>query len=376
MAEITPVVMPKWGLAMQEGLLAAWHVAPGERIEKGRELCDIETSKIANVFESPASGLLRRILVEPGTTVPVGKLLAVLAEPEVPDSAIDAYVAEFEARFASEAAAAAASAPQPRFVEAGGRKIRILEMGEGGVPLLFVHGFGGDLENWMFNQAELASARRTIALDLPGHGGSSKDPGDGTVPALAEAVAATMHALAIDRAHLVGHSLGGAIALHLALERPQRVASLTLLAPAGLGPEIAMDYIEGFLAQSRARKLRPVLETLVHDPALVTAEMVENVLRAKRMDGAQAALEAIARACFGGGRQRWQARDRLAGLGPPVQVIWGEQDRIVPVAHALGLPAAIPVHRLAGAGHLVHMEKAAEVNALIERFLARAAAVG
>lgn len=373
MAEITPVVMPKWGLAMQEGLLAAWHVQPGVRIAKGQELCDIETSKIANLFECPAAGLVRRLLVEPGTTVPVGKLLAVLAEPEVPDSAIDAYVAEFEARFASQAAAAAASAPQPRLLEAGGRKIRVLEMGEGGVPILFVHGFGGDLENWMFNQAELAAERRTIALDLPGHGGSSKEPGEGGVPALADAVLTVLDALGVERAHLVGHSLGGAVALHLALERPQRTASATLVAPAGFGPEIAMDYIEGFLAHSRARKLRPVLEMLVHDPALVTAEMVENVLRAKRMDGAQRALEAIAAACFGGGRQRWQARERLAGLAVPVQVIWGEQDRILPVRHAEGLPAAIAVHRLESAGHLVHMEKAAEVNALIARFLDRAA---
>jgi pyruvate dehydrogenase E2 component (dihydrolipoamide acetyltransferase) len=366
-AAITPIVMPKWGLAMQEGLLAAWHVTPGARVEKGQPLCDIETSKIANLFESPAPGLVRRLLVEPGSTVPVGKLLAVLAEPEVSEAAIDAFVAAFEARFVAEAAAAAETAPQPRIVGVGGRKIRLLEIGEGGVPVLFVHGFGGDLENWMFNQAELAAGRRTVALDLPGHGGSSKDPGEGTVPALAEAVAAVMDALAIARAHLVGHSLGGAIALALALDRPERVASATLVAPAGLGPEIAMDYIEGFLAQNRARKLRPVLEMLVHDPKLVTAEMVENVLKAKRMDGAQAALEKIARACFAEGRQRWRARERLGALAMPVQVIWGEEDRIVPVAHAEGLPAGIAVRRLAGTGHLAHMEKAAEVNDLVAR---------
>ena len=101
MAEITPIVMPKWGLAMQEGLLAAWHVAEGARVEKGQPLCDIETAKIANLFESPAPGLVRRLLVEPGATAPVGKLLAVLAEPEVSEAAIDAFIEAFEARFAA-----------------------------------------------------------------------------------------------------------------------------------------------------------------------------------------------------------------------------------------------------------------------------------
>ncbi len=368
MADITPVVMPKWGLAMQEGLVASWHVEPGARVTKGQPLCDIETAKIANLLESPAEGMVRRILAEPGTTVPVGQLLAVLAEPEVDEAALDAFVAEFAQRFRDRVAAEAA-APHPRHVTVGDRRIRVLELGEGGEPVLFVHGFGGDLDNWLFNQPELAARRRTVALDLPGHGGSSKDVGAGTVEALTEVVLATMDVLDLARVHLVGHSLGGAVALALALARPQRVASLSLVAPAGLGPEIAMAYIEGFLGTNRARKLRPVLEMLVHDPSLVTAEMVENVLRAKRLDGAEAALRTIAEACFGGGRQRWSARERLAELALPAQIVWGEEDRIVPPAHASGLPEAIAVHRLAGAGHLVHMEKAAEVNGLIARLI-------
>ena len=129
MAEIVPIVMPKWGLAMQEGLVAAWHVEPGTRLAKGQALCDIETSKIANLFESPAEGLLRRILVEPGTTVAVGTLLALLAEPEVDEAALDRFAAEFAARARAEAAAAAASAPTPRLVHAGEQRIRVLEQG-------------------------------------------------------------------------------------------------------------------------------------------------------------------------------------------------------------------------------------------------------
>src|SRR5919202_763129 len=208
MAEIQTIVMPKWGLAMQEGMVAAWHVNPGDTIAKGQEIMDIETSKIANVFESLASGKLRRRLVEAGETVPAG-----------------------------------------------------------------------------------AEQRTTYALDLPGHGGSSKDVGEATVPSLAATVLGFMDAKGIGRAHLVGHSMGGAVALELALSHPDRVASATLVCPAGLGPDISMDYINGFIEANRRKKMEPVLQMLVHDPGMVTGDMVEDVLKYKRLDGVDAALK-------------------------------------------------------------------------------------
>ena len=176
MVEIQPIVMPKWGLAMQEGMLAAWHVAEGQEVTKGQEIADIETSKIANALESPVAGPLRRRLVGEGETVPVGMLLAVVADAAIADDAIEAFVADFQAEFAASAAEAVAdTGPEPEFVEAGRRRLRYLKMGEaGGVPVLFIHGFGGDLNNWLFNQPALAETHTTYALDLPGHGGSSK----------------------------------------------------------------------------------------------------------------------------------------------------------------------------------------------------------
>ncbi len=89
---IQPIVMPKWGLAMQEGTLAAWHVAEGQEIAKGQEIADIETSKIANAFESPVSGPLRRRLGGEGETVAVRARLAVVADAAVTDDAIEAFV--------------------------------------------------------------------------------------------------------------------------------------------------------------------------------------------------------------------------------------------------------------------------------------------
>ncbi|MGH6904835.1 MAG: acetoin dehydrogenase dihydrolipoyllysine-residue acetyltransferase subunit, partial [Geminicoccaceae bacterium] len=342
---IRPIVMPKWGLAMQEGMVAKWLVEEGAEIEAGVEILDIETSKIANVFESPVAGPLRRVVVGEGETVPVGALLGVVADASVPDADLDAYIAAFQEEFAAHAAAAGEAAPQPETVEAGGRRIRYLALGEGGVPIVFVHGLGGDLNNWQFNQETLAEGRATYALDLPGHGGSTKDLGAGHVHvgALAGAVVDFMDAKDIARAHLVGHSLGGAIALDLALNHADRVASVTAICSAGLGPEINMVYIDGFMAARRRKQLQPVLEMLVADPQMVSREMIEDVLRFKRLDGAEAALNRIIDDTFAGGQQALQLTGRLGELAVPVQVIWGREDRIIPASHAEGLPSKVHV---------------------------------
>ena len=94
--------------------------------------------------------------------------------------------------------------------------------------------------------------------------------------------------------------------------------------------------------------------------------MVEDVLKFKRLDGVDAALNRIATACFAGGQQSLQLTPRLGELKLPVQVIWGAQDRIVPASHGDGLPTSIRVTRFADAGHLAHMEKSNEVNELIK----------
>jgi pyruvate dehydrogenase E2 component (dihydrolipoamide acetyltransferase) len=375
MAAIEPIVMPKWGLAMQEGMLAEWHVAEGQEVSKGQEIADIETSKIANAFESPVAGKLRRQLVGAGETVPVGALLAVVAEDAVPDAQLDAFIAEFQASFAeSQAAAETATGPEPELVELPQGRLRFLKLGDAaGTPVLFLHGYGADLNNWLFNQPAVAANRTTYALDLPGHGGSAKSVGDGTIASLAQAVLDFMQAQGIAKAHLVGHSMGGAVAMALATGQSDKVASATLVCPAGLGPEIAMDYIDGFIGASRRKKLEPLLQMLVANPDLVTGEMIEDVLKYKRLDGVDAALRTLRDALFPGGRQGLVLKDRLAEAQVPIQVLWGGQDRIVPATHGQGLPERVQVTVFEDAGHLAHMEKAGEVNAAIEALLARAA---
>ncbi len=306
-----------------------------------------------------------------GTTLPVGALLAVTAPESVPEAEIDAFVAGFAVPAPAEAATEAAEGPAPRDIEAGGKRLRVLDLGGGdSAPILLLHGFGADLNSWMFNQPALAENRRTIALDLPGHGGSAKELDGADEASFAAVVDQALAALGIDGVHLVGHSMGGGIALTFAAWQPQRVASLTLIGSAQLGPEINCDFITGFIAAQRRREMQQVLSLLVHDPALVSRQMVEDVLRYKRLDGVAEALQKIAREWFPNGVQRVGNAEVAANLPMPVQLIWGRDDRIIPVRHAENLAGRLPVHIVEAAGHLPHMERAAEVNRLITRLIA------
>ncbi|MEZ5667050.1 MAG: acetoin dehydrogenase dihydrolipoyllysine-residue acetyltransferase subunit [Alphaproteobacteria bacterium] len=363
---IQAVVMPKWGLAMQEGTLTDWHVAEGDSIAPGKEICDIETSKIANALEATISGTVKRLVAKPGETLPVGALMAVVVNGAASDADIDAFVKKFEDEFAELMAAAEAAAPKAQSAEIDGRKINYLQVGQDGPAVVFIHGFGGDLNNWMFNQPVLASNHRTFALDLPGHGASSKSVGDGSFQMLVDTVAKFLDVIDVDKAHLVGHSLGGAIAIAVAAAAPGKVASLTLVSPAGLGGEINMDYINGFIGAQRRNDMKPVLQMLFGVPELVTRDMVNEVLKFKRLDGVEGALKTISGAVFAGGKQAAQLRDQLAGLAVPVRIIWGELDRILPPGHGDGLAGNVKVTKVGKVGHMAHMEVAADVNKMVE----------
>jgi pyruvate dehydrogenase E2 component (dihydrolipoamide acetyltransferase) len=366
---IAAVTMPTWGLSMERGTVVAWRVAEGGATAPGMELVEIETSKIINTVEAAQAGLLRRQLAQTGETRDCGDLLGVIAGPEVSDADIDAFVAHF-ARIGAKTAADQSGklAPEAAFVDLPtGQRLRYLRCEEAGSSVVFIHGFGGDLNTWLFNQPEIARHHSTYAFDLPGHGGSAKSLEHGSIAELAQMVDSALQTLGLEYIHLVGHSLGGAIALALAKLRPERTLSLSLIAPFGLGGSINSEYISGFTVAQRSRDVHRCLSLLFNDPKAVSREMVEAVVQYKRLDGSAEALRQIASA-FNDVTPAGPPHS-LAALIPNMMVIRATHDKIV---KASPLPAGVRLHVVPDAGHMPHMEQPKQVNALLLEHIARA----
>jgi pyruvate dehydrogenase E2 component (dihydrolipoamide acetyltransferase) len=258
---------------------------------------------------------------------------------------------------------------QPQFMAVDDRSLRHRVLGNRGEPVVMVHGFGGSLETWAPNQAALASAGYTVAaLDLPGHGESSLDVGSGSLDELAATVLAYMDAAGIQRAHLVGHSMGAAVCLALADQGPARVRSLTLVGPAGLGQKIDADVIRGLVGARSREDLLPLLQRLFANPAAVPAAMLERMARFKQRTGAVEALTKIAMSRYAGTPSGRQLRDVVGTV--PTLMIWGAEDRMIPPpAPDAPVRAGVRLHVLPGAGHMVQLEAADAVNRLVADFL-------
>lgn len=259
----------------------------------------------------------------------------------------------------------------PGFVEVGGRRLRHVIRRGGEDSALLVHGFGGNLGSWDRNLPALADDGWTVAaLDLPGHGESSTEVGGGTLDELAATVQDYMDAVGIGRAHLAGHSMGAAVCLALLDRAPERVRSLALIGPAGIGQKINADYIRGFIGADTREALEPLMRLLFADPVFPVAELVDEALGFKRREGATAALARIAGSRYAGTRAGGTLRE-LAG-NVPTLVIWGAADAVIPPPAPGEFEApGVELHLLPGRGHMVHVEAADEVNRLLAGFLRR-----
>jgi len=228
-------------------------------------------------------------------------------------------------------------------------------------PLVLVHGAGGSRLDWAPELRRLPGAR-VIALDLPGHG-ESTTPGRDTIDAYGRDVVALLDALAIDRAILVGHSMGGAIAQQVALDWPERVAGLVLL---GTGSKLPVDpALPDRIVTEPDAALDWLVEWAWHPSAAPE-------LKAQGRQMFASAPRDVARddyrAC-----QRFDTRERLAQIAAPTLVIGGEDDRMVPLKFSRTLAERIPGARLVvieRAGHMFPLEQPQQVATAITSWLA------
>jgi pimeloyl-ACP methyl ester carboxylesterase len=276
------------------------------------------------------------------------------------------------------------NAMEPRTVSLHGRPLRYVQVGSGPV-LLLIHGMAGTYENWSAVIEPLARHYTVIAPDLPGHGDSEPGAGDYSLGSLAAGLRDLLLKLGHDRATLVGHSLGGGIAMQFAYQFPEITERLALVCSGGLGPEVnpvlraaALPGANLFIAATAApgrvagSALARGLAALGLQPSADVAEVARGY--ASLADaGRRSAFLATLRAVVGTEGQRVEAGDRLyLAEGVPVLIIWGRRDRMIPVAHAEHAHKAIAGSRLEifdAAGHMPQLELPARFVAALERFL-------
>ena len=254
------------------------------------------------------------------------------------------------------------------------------EAGEG-EPLVLLHGVGTNRGVWHKVLPDLAAARRTIAVDLPGFG-DSPPAGEGfDLDAVADVVAEAAMASTGRGFDLLGHSLGGAVAVLLARRRPESVRRLVLLAPAGFSPRsrpvaaAAGLAGEGFVTARRvvgrplagnALARRVLLWGAVHDGGRMSTEDARFMLDApRRALRFRAAVQAVA------------ARDltpELAEARAPLGLLWGEDDRVISTGAMRALAAArpdVPTETIPACGHVPQLERPRELVSAVDRVLER-----
>ncbi|NVK35560.1 MAG: alpha/beta fold hydrolase [Rhodobacteraceae bacterium] len=229
------------------------------------------------------------------------------------------------------------------------------------LPVVLLHGFGGVAKSWRNIQVQLQSKCVSIAFDLPGHGEALHWPEIGHAGISAKHVTRSLDALELDQVHLVGHSMGGAVASLIALRNPKRVASLTLLSPGGFGPEINGKLLREFAAASEESALSQVLPKFFNADFKMPKFLIQTASDQRQRPGQTAALETIVNSILTADGQNTLPLDDLSALGIPISVIWGEEDRIIPVEQAHRLQPPFKVTTYEAMGHMPHLEQPTKI---------------
>lgn len=231
------------------------------------------------------------------------------------------------------------------------------------VPVVFLHGAGGNAAMWTQLHVALKADRPVYALDLPGHGRSAPLDGAITVERHAAVARAFLDAAGLERAVLVGHSMGGAIAQTLALESPARLAGLVLVGT-GARLRVLPELLEG-IPRDFERTVERICR-LCYGPAAPPEMVTLGMAEMRKVPPAVLLGDFLA--C-----DRFDVRERLPSIGVPTLAVVGDRDVMTPVKYAAFLAERIPGARLAtvpGAGHMLPVEAPESLAALLRPFLA------
>jgi len=274
---------------------------------------------------------------------------------------------------------------RPRTVEVHGKPMNFIEAGSGPV-LLLIHGMAGTCDNWESVIEPLAINHTVIAPDFPGHGSSAPGAGDYSLGSLASALRDLMLTLGHERATLVGHSLGGGVAMQFTYQFPEMVERLVLVSSGGLGPDVspilraaALPGAELFISATAGVGSR-IGSVIGRGLGLVglrpNADLAEVTRGYATLTDSERrkAFVATLRSVVGMEGQRVAALDKLyLAETLPLLIIWGENDPIIPVEHARDTHSQLPSSHLEifeDTGHVPQMERPGRFIAVLERFLA------
>jgi pimeloyl-ACP methyl ester carboxylesterase len=273
-----------------------------------------------------------------------------------------------------------------RTLETACGRVSTFEAGSG-EPLLLLHGLGATKAEFLPTVAALAPGFRTIAIDLPGFGDSDKPfPAAYDAPFFARWVAALMDALELDRTHLLGHSMGGRVALEVAMRHPERIDRLVLMTPSMAwladrpwAPALKLVRPElGFLQPAPKNFVEGIIKRVVpQSDSHFVAPALDEFLRSYLSPRGRVAFYAAARNIYLEDPKRFWSG--LEALSPEALFIWGRRDGLVPIGFARHVRERLPAarHCELDCGHVPQLERPAQLHAAITRFLrAKAQAPG
>ncbi len=274
-------------------------------------------------------------------------------------------------------------------LDVGGVDVAYVDSGGSGPPVVLVHGLSSYLSYWEYQIPHLAkSGYRVLALDLPGYGQSGRPDAPYTPPWYADVVAGFMDGVGVERAVVLGHSMGGQVAMTLALEHPERVSGLVLSAPAGIERFTAGDarvmsayWTEGRALETTEEELRYTFTRVVFNRVDDGVErLLQERVRMQHTPEFRGTSVAVARSIVG--MLDHPVIDRLGEIAVPTLVVYGTDDRMIPnpLLHggrtstiARQAEAAIPGSRIVlvpGGGHTVHHDAPDAFHAAVDPFLA------